>query len=145
MGSVEKARKVLELTKSYELVEHMAQASTKQIERDMAATVSVEEAKRIVAAVDKVFAKHIPTMIEIVIGGMVSGYSDPELDAMISFYASDLGQSIVSKQNIVNSNNMKEITGYNSYVVYPELQKVITDLLKEMDKELETETKDLQN
>lgn len=139
MGSLEKARVVLELTKANEMVEYMAQASSKQIERDMSSGGKPEEIKRIMKAVDEVFSKHIPVMIEIVLSGMVSAYSDDELDAMIEFYSSDLGRSIISKQASVNAHNMRELTSYNGVVIYPELQKSVYAVMDQIEAELKAE------
>ena len=140
MGSLDKARTVLELTKAHELVEQMALASSKQIEKDMGQNNKPEEVRLIVQAVDDVFTKHVPVMIEIVLGGMVAAYSDDELDAMITFYSSALGRSIISKQNDVNINNMREISSYNNIIVYPELQKAVYKVLDKLEAEAKAES-----
>lgn len=138
MGSVEKAQLVVKLTKADELVKYMTDSSSKQIEQDLAAG-NPKDVKRLMNAIHECFLKHNSVMLDIVVSGMVSFYSDDELDAMINFYSSELGKSIINKQAELNSFNMSELNSYNKLIVYPDLKRAVDKVLDQIETEIKAE------
>lgn len=139
MGALEKARKVMELTRALDMVDDMTKGSFSQIKKDLSSGKDFDpvEMNRVIDGLQVVFNEHKEPMLEILITGLVASYSDKELDAMIGFYSSKEGQSIVAKQNDVNQRNVSEIFAYNRYVLYPALQKKMTEVWNQIDLENE--------
>jgi len=134
LGSLEKARKVVELSGTKRNVEFTMKHMIGELKKDMVGAPA-HEMERLAEVAENVFSSHIDRMIEVTISGFVSTFSDEDLDTLIGWYDSPAGKSIMEKLPTVMEINSREISKYCNAVLYPELHRKMEEMVREIEEE----------
>jgi len=136
MGSTEKARKIAEIIKVKDSIRIYRDTFVENF-KVMAKGAPPNEVREVITKLDEIFASHYEAGKQIVVGAYVRAFSDAELDAMIEFYSSDVGQSILHKQGNVVSEAFAEVGLYHEIVVYPQIRQVAEKMIVDFEKSRE--------